>query len=101
MEGLGGTGTVRTKVRTVLVVSNRGEIAVICRPGYVREVTDSGALRIACSLGTPVVATADGGVREFLENAVTSRLVPPGDPQALVQALCELLGVRSRPREWQ
>ena len=111
MEGLGGTGTVRTKVRTVLVVSNRGGTAVICRPGYVphnrvaayfaaadaalynyREVTDSGALRIACSLGTLVVATAVGGFREFLENGVTSRLVPPGDPQALVQARCDLLG---------
>ncbi|MDA2910042.1 glycosyltransferase family 4 protein [Nitrospiraceae bacterium AH_259_D15_M11_P09] len=84
--------------------------AVIFRPGYVphdqvatyfasadvavfnyREVTDSGALRIACSQGTPVVATAVGGFREFLENGVTGRLVPPHDLDALVQAVCDLL----------
>ena len=30
------------------------------------DVTDSGSLRIACTLGTPVVATSVGGFREFL-----------------------------------
>lgn len=84
--------------------------AVIFRPGYVpyaqvaayfaaadiavfnyRDVTDSGALRIACSLGIPVVATAVGGFREFLTDRVTGRLVPPNDPDSLADAVCEVL----------
>ena len=52
-----------------------------------REVTDSGSLRIACSLGTPVVATAVGAFREFLTDGVSARLVPPGDAAALAAAL--------------
>lgn len=55
------------------------------------EVTDSGALRIACSLGTPVVATAVGAFREFLTDGVTGRLVPPGDAERLSAAVCDLL----------
>lgn len=57
-----------------------------------RDVTDSGSLRIACSLGTPVVATAVGGFREFLRDGESARLVPPGDAPALVTAVCDLLG---------
>lgn len=56
-----------------------------------REVTDSGALRIACSLGIPVVASSVGGFREFLTDGVTGRLIPPGSPQALADAINEVL----------
>ncbi len=56
-----------------------------------RDVTDSGSLRIACSLGCPVVATAVGGFREFLTDGVTGRLVPPDDPQALAAAIGDVL----------
>lgn len=56
-----------------------------------REVTDSGSLRIACSLGTPVVATAVGAFREFLTDGVSARLVPPGDAAALAAALGAVL----------
>ena len=52
-----------------------------------RDVTDSGALRIAASLGTPIVASAVGGFGEFLTDGVSGRLVPPGDRGALVAAL--------------
>ena len=38
----------------------------------------------------PVVATAAGGVPEVIEDRVHGRLVPPGDPQALAEALEEL-----------
>ncbi|MBI4636034.1 MAG: glycosyltransferase [Candidatus Rokubacteria bacterium] len=55
------------------------------------DVTDSGALRIAASLGTPVVATAVGGFREFLTDGVTGRLVPPDAPEALASAVSDLL----------
>jgi len=84
--------------------------AVIFRPRYVpgeevgayftaadvsifnyRDITDSGSLRLACDLGTPVVATAVGSFREFLTDGVTARLVEPGDTQALVAALAAVL----------
>jgi glycosyltransferase involved in cell wall biosynthesis len=84
--------------------------AVIFRPGYVpwdsvatyftaadvavynyEAVTDSGSLRIACALGTPVVATAVGGFREFLTDGVTARLVAPHDGAALVDAVSDVL----------
>jgi glycosyltransferase involved in cell wall biosynthesis len=85
--------------------------AVIFRPRYVpgdevaayftaadvavfnyRDITDSGSLRLACDLGTPVIATAVGSFREFLTDGVTARLVEPGDTPALVAALADVLG---------
>ena len=56
-----------------------------------RDVTDSGSLRIACTLGTPVVATSVGGFREFLTDGVTARLVPPGAPERLADAISDVL----------
>ena len=56
-----------------------------------RDVTDSGSLRIACSLGVPVVATAVGAFREFLADGVTGRLVPPDDPEALAGVVADVL----------
>jgi glycosyltransferase involved in cell wall biosynthesis len=56
-----------------------------------RDVTDSGSLRIACSLGVPVVATAVGAFREFLADGVTGRLVPPDDPEALAAVAAAVL----------
>jgi len=55
-----------------------------------RDITDSGALRIACVLGTPVVATAVGGFREFLMDGVSARLVPPDTPDVLAAAICDI-----------
>ena len=84
--------------------------AVVFRPGYVpaesvatyftaadvavfnyRDITDSGSLRLACDLGTPVVATAVGSFREFLTDGVTARLIEPGDEVGLVEALGDVL----------
>ena len=84
--------------------------AVTFRPGYVPhadvaayfraadvalynyfEVTDSASLRVACSLGTPVVATAVGAFAEFLTDGATARLVPPNDPASLAAAVGEML----------
>jgi glycosyltransferase involved in cell wall biosynthesis len=42
--------------------------------------------------GTPLVATAVGGLVALIEDGVTGRLVPPRDPPALAEALLELLG---------
>ena len=41
--------------------------------------------------GTPVVATAVGGVPEIVEHRKTGLLVPPRDPPALARAISELL----------
>ena len=46
----------------------------------------------ALALGTPVVATRVGGIPEVVEDDVSARLVPPGDPGALGAAIVELLG---------
>lgn len=39
----------------------------------------------------PVIAAADGGAVELIEDGKTGRLVPPDDPTALAQAIQELL----------
>ena len=44
----------------------------------------------AMSVGLPVVATAVGGVPEAVEDGITGRLVPPGDPQRLADAIVQL-----------
>lgn len=46
----------------------------------------------AMNAGTPVVATHVGGLAEVVEDGVTGRLVPPGDPAALAAAVLEALG---------
>jgi len=45
----------------------------------------------AMAVGTPVVATAVGGIPEVIENGVTGWLAPPEDPIALAQVLSEAL----------
>ena len=44
----------------------------------------------AMAMGRPVVASAHGGALETVEDAVTGRLVPPGDTRALADALSDL-----------
>jgi glycosyltransferase involved in cell wall biosynthesis len=46
----------------------------------------------AMALGVPVLATAVGGVPEMIEHNVSGWLVPPSDPDALVDAMETLLG---------
>ncbi len=50
----------------------------------------------AMSCGVPVVASRVGGIPELVDDGVTGLLVPPGDSQALGDALCGLLGNRAR-----
>lgn len=45
----------------------------------------------AMMVGLPVVATQVGGVPELVEHGRTGFLIPPGDPQALAQAVQSLL----------
>jgi glycosyltransferase involved in cell wall biosynthesis len=45
----------------------------------------------AMRAGVPVVATASGGIGDVVRDGVTGRLVPPGDPRALADAVTGLL----------
>jgi D-inositol-3-phosphate glycosyltransferase len=46
----------------------------------------------ALACGTPVVASADGGLREVVRDEVDGLLVAPGDPEALASALLRVVG---------
>jgi glycosyltransferase involved in cell wall biosynthesis len=50
------------------------------------------ALVEALAVGTPLVATAVGGVPEIVEPGVNGLLVPPGDASSLADALASVLG---------
>ncbi len=52
----------------------------------------------AAAAGRPAVATRVGGTPEVVEDGRTGRLVPPGDPEALADALAELLSDPARAR---
>src|SRR5690606_27458878 len=45
----------------------------------------------AMAFGLPIVASRAGGIPEIVEDGVNGLLIPPGDPDALVQALVRLL----------
>ncbi|MCK4305252.1 MAG: glycosyltransferase [Candidatus Eisenbacteria sp.] len=52
----------------------------------------------AMSLGIPVVATRVGALHELVNDGVEGRLVPPGDPAALADAMAEILSDPERAR---
>lgn len=52
----------------------------------------------ALAAGRPVVASATGGVTDWLEDGVCGVLVPPGDARALARALSDLLDDPARQR---
>jgi glycosyltransferase involved in cell wall biosynthesis len=53
----------------------------------------------AHAAGRPVVASATGGVRDWLKDGVSGLLVKPGDPRALAVALEQLLADPARQHE--
>ncbi len=71
-----------------------GEADVVVQPSIVLASGKTEgipvALMEALASRVPVVATAVSGVPELVEDGVTGRLVPPGDPSALADALADL-----------
>jgi len=57
-----------------------------------REIDQSGVLYTALAFGKPLVLSAVGGFVEVAERHGAGRLVPPGDPAALSEALSQVLG---------
>lgn len=84
---LGDRGDVRTLLPgfDVFALSSRSE-------GY------SMALLEACACAVPIVATDVGGNREIVADGVNGRLVPAAAPEALAEALGELLDAPERAR---
>jgi glycosyltransferase involved in cell wall biosynthesis len=56
-----------------------------------RSVDVSGVLFAGLAFGKPMVLSDVGGFREVVEEHAAGRLVPPGDPASLSQAIGELL----------
>ena len=54
----------------------------------------------ALALARPVVATAVGGVPSVVIDGETGRLIQPGDPDALADAIADVLSHPSRGRAW-
>jgi glycosyltransferase involved in cell wall biosynthesis len=71
------------------------DIAVM--PSVVPEAFGNVVMEAMC-LGKPVIASANGGGREQIEEGVTGFLVPPGDADALALAMAALLSDLGRAR---
>jgi glycosyltransferase involved in cell wall biosynthesis len=66
------------------------KFADLCVMSSVEEGLGTAVLdALAC--GTPVVATAAGGLPEIIDDGKTGRLVAPADPAALAEGIVELL----------
>lgn len=66
-----------------------GEASIYCMPSRIEP--SSVAVIEAATSGLPVVATATGGFLDSVRNEETGLLVPPGDVDALAEALERLL----------
>jgi glycosyltransferase involved in cell wall biosynthesis len=55
------------------------------------EATQSGVVLTAYGLAKPVIASCVGGLAEYVTDGESGVLVPPGDPEALAQAMLRVL----------
>ncbi len=72
------------------------DVAVLASTGCDASST---VIKEALAAGKPVVATDVGGIREIVDDRRTGRIVPPGDPAALAQAIRETLADRDSARD--
>jgi glycosyltransferase involved in cell wall biosynthesis len=83
----------RTDMPEVLSLLSASVVSSLAGEGF------SGVLRESMCMGVPVVATAVGGNAELVKDGQTGFLVPPGNAEALAEALRRLLTDRwSLPR---
>src|ERR1051325_8106344 len=66
-----------------------GAATVVACPYH--EATQSAVLLTAFAFDRPVVASAVGGLGEYIRDGVTGLLIPPGDPESLAAALVRVL----------
>jgi len=62
------------------------------------EASQSGVASLAMGLGTPVIASAIGGLEELIVDGVDGILVPPEDPAALALAIMSLMRDENLPQ---
>jgi glycosyltransferase involved in cell wall biosynthesis len=62
------------------------------------EASQSGVASLAMGLGTPVIASAIGGLEELIMDGVDGILVPPNDPAALALAIMRLMRDENLPQ---
>jgi glycosyltransferase involved in cell wall biosynthesis len=67
---------------------------IVCLPSFGEGMPT--ALLEAAACARPIVTTDVPGCREVIEPGKTGLLVPPGDPDSLKQALCQLI----EDRDW-
>ncbi|HLI59613.1 MAG TPA: glycosyltransferase [Solirubrobacteraceae bacterium] len=102
---IAGDGECRDELVAHAARSGLGErVHFLGRRGDVEEILEAADIAVISSdyegtplvafecfaTGTPLVATAVGGLVEIIDDGVTGRLVPPRDPQALAAAIVEL-----------
>jgi glycosyltransferase involved in cell wall biosynthesis len=89
---------------TVLLLGTRNDIPDILAAADVFALSSLQeglpvAVLEAAAAGCPVVATSVGGVPEIIEDGTTGLLVPPGDPQAMADAILAMLTEPQRARQ--
>jgi glycosyltransferase involved in cell wall biosynthesis len=62
------------------------------------DATQSGVAMTAYAFNKPVVASRVGGLPEVIEHNRTGKLVPPKNPEALAEAIADLLANREKLR---
>lgn len=67
-------------------IYNAADISVL--PSFMEATSITGLESMAC--GLPLVGTTVGGIPALIDDGATGRLVPPGDPAVLGEALREL-----------
>ncbi len=63
-----------------------------------RSASGSAVAQLALGFGRPVVATRVGSLPEVIEDGETGRIVPPGDSQALAEAILDALAPENLER---